>query len=162
MTALYRPVGLYELAAIVRAGYRAFPPRLPEQPIFYPVLNQEYATEIAERWNLGDPNSGFSGFVTRFDLPASYVATFDIHTVGAGHHQELWIPAKNLSDLNKQIGGTIAVITGFVGPRFIELCPELDLEPGQLSGPGDHGQLGRLLEHLETVKPPGGPQTMGS
>ncbi len=159
MTALYRPVGLYELAAIVRAGYRAFPPRLPEQPIFYPVLNQEYATEIAEKWNPDDRNSGFSGFVTRFDLPTGYVATFDVHTVGADHHREIWIPAEKLPVLNEQIAGAIAILTGFVGVRFADLCPELDFEPGQLSGPGPHGQLGRLLEHLETFELPGGPQT---
>ena len=31
---LYRPVGEQELALIRESGYTAFPPRLPEQPIF--------------------------------------------------------------------------------------------------------------------------------
>ena len=39
-TILYRPVGPKELELIVASGYREFPPRLPEQPIFYPVLNE--------------------------------------------------------------------------------------------------------------------------
>lgn len=45
---LFRPVGLYELRLIAAGGYRAFPPRLPTQPIFYPVLNLEYATQTNE------------------------------------------------------------------------------------------------------------------
>ena len=41
---LYRPVGLNELALIYDSNMLKFPPRLPEQPIFYPVLNQDYAS----------------------------------------------------------------------------------------------------------------------
>lgn len=44
---LYRPVGPNELKLIAASGYREFPPRLPEQPIFYPVLNEEYARQIS-------------------------------------------------------------------------------------------------------------------
>jgi hypothetical protein len=40
---LYRSVGPEELELIERSGWRAFPPRLPEQPIFYPVVEKEYA-----------------------------------------------------------------------------------------------------------------------
>ena len=36
---LYRPVGSKELELIKKSNYRRFPPRLTEQPIFYPVLN---------------------------------------------------------------------------------------------------------------------------
>jgi hypothetical protein len=35
---LYRPVGKKELELIRASGFRAFPPRLPGQPFFYPVL----------------------------------------------------------------------------------------------------------------------------
>jgi hypothetical protein len=38
-TTLWRPVGPEELALVEASGRRAWPPRLPEQPIFYPVLN---------------------------------------------------------------------------------------------------------------------------
>ncbi len=43
VTVLYRPVGPKELDLIAASGYREFPPRLPEQPIFSPVLVREYA-----------------------------------------------------------------------------------------------------------------------
>ncbi|MDQ3711150.1 MAG: hypothetical protein M3388_02900 [Acidobacteriota bacterium] len=36
---LYRPVGLKELELIYDSGFSEFPPRLPHQPFFYPVLN---------------------------------------------------------------------------------------------------------------------------
>ena len=36
-TILYRPIGPKELELIAARGYREFLPRLPEQPIFYPV-----------------------------------------------------------------------------------------------------------------------------
>ena len=48
---LYRPVGQAEYDLIAQTDFAQFPPRLPEQPIFYPVLNQQYAHEIAEKWN---------------------------------------------------------------------------------------------------------------
>lgn len=35
---LWRPVGLAEMGLVFDSGMRRFPPRLPEQPIFYPVL----------------------------------------------------------------------------------------------------------------------------
>jgi hypothetical protein len=37
---LYRPVGQAELELIEASGWRAFPPRLAHQPIFYPVANE--------------------------------------------------------------------------------------------------------------------------
>lgn len=40
---LYRPVGLSELKLIEESGWKKFPPRLPEQAIFYPVCSREYA-----------------------------------------------------------------------------------------------------------------------
>jgi hypothetical protein len=48
---LFRPVGQKELDLISESGFTRFPPRLPEQPIFYPVLNIEYAEQIARDWN---------------------------------------------------------------------------------------------------------------
>jgi hypothetical protein len=49
---LYRPVGPDELALIRDSGFHRFPPRLPQQPIFYPVLSESYATKIARDWNV--------------------------------------------------------------------------------------------------------------
>ena len=48
---LFRPVGEEELLLIRAFNFAAFPPRLPEQPIFYPVCNVRYAEEIASKWN---------------------------------------------------------------------------------------------------------------
>ncbi len=89
MVTLFRPVGLYELAAIITSDFTAFPPRLPEQPIFYPVLSEGYAVEIASRWNPPDPNSGFVGFVTSFTVPGATAARYPVQTVGAMRHREL-------------------------------------------------------------------------
>jgi hypothetical protein len=64
-TVPFRPVGQKELDLIRQSGFTEFPPRLPEQPIFYPVLYEEYAAQIARDWNAkhGQPNVGY---VTRF------------------------------------------------------------------------------------------------
>ena len=85
---LYRPIGVQELALIAESGYTAFPPRLPEQPIFYPVLNQRYAAEIAQKWNTRDPASGFRGYVTRFEVEDGFLARYPVQTVGRSYHQE--------------------------------------------------------------------------
>ena len=63
----FRPVGIKELELIKQSGMRKFPPRLPEQPIFYPVLNVEYAHQIAQEWNTKSA-PGFAGFVTEFAI----------------------------------------------------------------------------------------------
>jgi hypothetical protein len=52
---LYRPVGTKELELISQLDLRAFPPRLEIQPIFYLVLNFDYAAQIARDWNTKDP-----------------------------------------------------------------------------------------------------------
>lgn len=107
---LYRPVGLKELYLIAQANYRAFPPRLPEQPIFYPVLNQEYATQIARDWNV---KASGAGFVTRFQVNKEYLDRYDVHRVGASIHDEYWIPAEELPNFNRNIVGLIEVIAAF-------------------------------------------------
>jgi hypothetical protein len=107
---LYRPVGPAELALIETSGFAAFPSRLPEQPIFYPVLNEDYAAQIAREWNV--PSSG-SGFVTRFAVKASFLSRFETRTVGSSVHQELWIPAEELDEMNANIVGPIEVTQEF-------------------------------------------------
>jgi len=110
MTILYRPVGPKELALIAASGHREFPPRLPGQPIFYPVLNEEYARQIARDWNV--PASG-AGYVTRFAMRNEFVGRYPIHTVGGSVHQELWIPAEDLAEMNRNIVGLIEVIAEY-------------------------------------------------
>ncbi len=106
-TTLYRPTGPDEFALLEASGFTAWPPRLPEQPIFYPVTNEAYAVEIATKWNVRD--SGV-GYVTRFEVDAEFMARYEIQQVGASHHTEWWVPAEELDDLNRHLVGKIEVI----------------------------------------------------
>tara|TARA_R110002096_G_scaffold42893_6_gene115357 strand:+ start:205 stop:588 length:384 start_codon:yes stop_codon:yes gene_type:complete len=109
-TTLYRPVGPKEFALIERSGWKSFPPRLPDQPIFYPVMNEDYAVQIARDWNV--PDSG-AGFVTRFEVETDYVGQFEEQVVGGNQHRELWIPAEALEEFNRHIVGPIEVTQSF-------------------------------------------------
>jgi hypothetical protein len=115
---LYRPVGANELELIIDSGMKYFPPRLYWQPIFYPVLNIEYASEIAERWNMGEEESDGVGFVTAFEIPETYFLQFQVQTVGMPHHQELWIPFEQLDEFNQKIVNGIRVEKAFIGNQF--------------------------------------------
>lgn len=110
MTVLYRPTGPEELALVEQSGFRRWPPRLPEQSIFYPVTNEAYASEIARQWNARD---GKPGYVTRFSVQAGFMRKYEIQTVGARHHTEWWVPAEDLEALNDHIVGTIEVVRTF-------------------------------------------------
>jgi hypothetical protein len=107
---LYRPVGPKELALIEESGWKEFPPRLPDQPIFYPVTNEEYAAQIAREWNV--PASG-SGFVTKFSVKADYLMKFSVQNVGGPIPDELWVPAEELEEFNRNIVGPIEVVQEF-------------------------------------------------
>ena len=111
---LYRPTGPHEFALVAASGYRRWPPRLPEQPIFYPVTNEDYAVEIARDWNV--PNSGV-GHVTRFEVDAAFMARYPTHVVGASRHAEWWVPAGELEALNDHIVGLIEVTQTFGAAR---------------------------------------------
>ena len=111
---LYRPTGPQEIDLVRASGFKKWPPRLPEQPIFYPVTNEEYASEIASKWNLRD--SGY-GCVTRFHVLKDFMDRYSIHQVGASHHTEWWIPAEELDDLNNNIVGLIEVIREYRSDR---------------------------------------------
>ncbi|HUE72845.1 MAG TPA: hypothetical protein VMP01_18310 [Pirellulaceae bacterium] len=115
---LFRPVGLRELELIAATGWRSFPPRLPQQPIFYPVLTQAYAEAIARNWNTRDPNSGYAGFVTRFEVADEFVRRYPVQTVGSREDQELWVPAEELDEFNRHMMGPISVVASFYGERF--------------------------------------------
>jgi hypothetical protein len=83
LVTLWRPVGPMELELIREVGMRAFPPQLPDQPIFYPVLSEDYTVKIAHDWNV--PASG-SGFVTRFDVRRSFLQKYAVQTAGGSAH----------------------------------------------------------------------------
>ncbi len=112
---LFRPVGQTELDLIRSSGFRAFPPRLPDQPYFYPVVNIDYATQIARDWNARDPQSGYVGYGVRFQVDSEALAPYPIHQVGDVTHREYWIPAKDLQNFNEKIVGNIEVIAEFRG-----------------------------------------------
>jgi len=108
---LYRPVGQAELDLIRASGFRAFAPRLPHQPIFYPVLSEGYATQIARDWNTKDAASDFTGYVLRFSVLEEFLNGYEIHTVGDSRHQEYWIPAGDVEKLNQRIVGKIEILS---------------------------------------------------
>ncbi len=109
---LYRPVGPEELELVAASGWKRFPPRLPEQPIFYPVENEEYACQIARDWNV---KSSGSGYVLRFSVDASFMSKYPIRQVGAAVHREYWIPAEDLDEMNDRIVGSIELVASY-GP----------------------------------------------
>jgi hypothetical protein len=117
-TKLYRPVGLFELELIWDSGMKGFPARLAHQPIFYPVLSLDYARQIARDWNTSDRNSGYSGFVTAFDVDSCFLAQYEIHTVGSSSHREYWIPAEDLPRFNSALAGKIEVLESYFGEKF--------------------------------------------
>jgi len=117
-TTLFRPVGQPELDLIAASGFREFPPRLLWQPIFYPVLSEDYAIQIARDWNTKDAQNGSVGFVTRFAVDTAYLRQFPIQRVGGTEHLELWIPAGELQRFNQHIVGLIQVIHEFREERF--------------------------------------------
>ncbi len=89
---------------------RQFPPRLPEQPIFYPVTTEAYAIKIAREWNV--PASG-KGYVTRFRVAKTFLDQYEVQTVGGRNHQEYWIPADDLQAFNDALVGPIEVVAEF-------------------------------------------------
>lgn len=111
-TILFRPVGPEELELIKQSDWHAFPPRLPEQPIFYPVLTEEYARQIARDWNV---RASGAGFVTRFGVDSKYLRQFNVQVVGGPEHTEYWIPAEQLAEFNRHIIGTIEVVAEYRG-----------------------------------------------
>ncbi|WP_457328878.1 hypothetical protein [Rhizobacter sp. P5_C2] len=107
---MYRPTGPKELELVRESGFKRWPPRLPEQPIFYPVTNETYAVQIARDWNVG---ASGQGFVTRFQVRADYMARFKVEKVGGAEHTEWWAPAEELEEFNDNIVGLIEVIRQF-------------------------------------------------
>ena len=123
LVTLYRPTGPNELALVAQSGYTKWPPRLPEQPIFYPVTNEAYAAQIAKEWNV--PASG-SGYVTRFYVKNhSWIATQ--FSVGGEIHTEWWIPAEEHEEMNANIVGLIKSLLNFIRNRAHHetSCPQL-------------------------------------
>ncbi|WP_205525775.1 hypothetical protein [Pyxidicoccus trucidator] len=153
---LYRPVGLKETELVLARGCTGFPPRLPDQPLFYPVMNAAYARQIARDWNAPDAGSGHVGFVTAFDVDAAYLARFPVRTVGARGHQELWVPAEELEDFNAHLVGPVRFTEVWYGPAY--RGPDSPLGPleSQLGGLGERAgvsdaRLGEVLHACQAA-----------
>jgi hypothetical protein len=66
--------------------------------------------QIARDWNV---KASGSGFVTQFDVDATYLSQFPVQKVGGNIHTEYWVPAESLPEFNAHIVGLIAVIEQF-------------------------------------------------
>jgi hypothetical protein len=115
---LYRPVGLKELQLIIDFNFLKFPPRLPEQPFFYPVCSLEYAEKIARDWNTKDKQSSYLGAVTRFDIYDGIADRYPEHQVGGNTHRELWIPSNELECFNRYLINGIKVLKIYINSKF--------------------------------------------
>lgn len=142
---LYRPVGPDELALVYEAKMRAFPPRLPDQPIFYPVLNEGYACQIAREWNATSGKR--AGFATSFEVDDAYASRFERRVVGGREHEELWVPAEELGEFNGKIEGPIVIVAAYFGEPFVGRVAER----GALAGEGAAAQLVALAAIGEGV-----------
>ncbi|MCG8917803.1 hypothetical protein L6E12_18650 [Actinokineospora sp. PR83] len=109
-TELWRPTGPEELELVRASGWRRWPPRLPDQPIFYPVLDEDYAITIARDWNV--PHSGV-GYVTRFSVDTAFLRRYPVRQAGGRTILELWVPAEELAEFNRHIAGLIEVVHEF-------------------------------------------------
>jgi hypothetical protein len=109
-TTLWRPTGPKELELVRQLKWLGWPPRLPEQPILYPVLNEDYAIKIARDWNVKHDGAGF---VTRFEVETAFLSRYPVQQAGGRTILELWVPAEELDDFNAHIVGEIQVVREF-------------------------------------------------
>ena len=139
---LFRPTGLAELQLVLQRDLAGWPPRLPDQPIFYPVTTARYASQIAREWNTKSELR--AGYVTEFAVDDAYVSQFERKIVGSREHEELWVPAEQLEELNSHITAPIRVIDAFFGEEFVGLVPDV----GAMQGKHAREQLAALAALL--------------
>ncbi|MFE0510741.1 hypothetical protein [Streptomyces sp. NPDC058964] len=109
-TTLWRPTGPRELDPVHELDRRAWPPRPPEQPVFRPVLNEDYAIRIARDWNVKRDGAGFG---TRFDVDSEFAGRCPVQLAGGETIVEPWVPAEELDEFNAHTVGTIRVVHEF-------------------------------------------------
>ncbi|WP_229117241.1 hypothetical protein [Enemella dayhoffiae] len=132
-TTLWRPCNDAELAIVAESGWQRCPPRLDWQPIFYPVLNEDYATELAQEIQV--PAHGV-GHVTRFEVETSYLDRYDVQRVGGDTILEYWIPAEDLEEFNDHIVGLIRVVATHRGDPDTPMRARMPPDRGTLLGLG--------------------------
>lgn len=119
---LFRPVGLFELRALVAAEFSVFPEQswLAQQAYasYSPGVDLEFARQIARDWIATDERAGCVGFVTQFDLKDVFMAGIAVQSAGPTCHREIWIPPEREGEFNLHIQGPIRVIETFIGARF--------------------------------------------
>ena len=98
-TTLFRPTEQKELALVADSGFSSWPQPVPGQPKFFPVTSEDYAAQIAQRWNIGEDGSGKVGYVTKFKVESDYLSQFDVEHTGGQQHTEYSIPNR-FSKLN--------------------------------------------------------------
>ena len=118
---LFRPTGYKELLLVRDSGWCAWPPRLKDQPIFYPVTTFKYAEKIARDWNSALPAPDNLGFVTEFEISAEVAAKYPVQVAGGRDHSELWVPAEELEAFNAGIVGVIAPIAAYRSRERVSL-----------------------------------------
>jgi len=110
---LYRPTGQKELDLVEESGWKAWPPRLSDQPIFYPVLSFDYAEKIARDWNSVEAEPNNIGYVTEFQIDDVTASRYPPQVAGGQEHLELWVPAEELDSFNAGIVGEIRVVATY-------------------------------------------------
>ncbi|MGH6933941.1 MAG: hypothetical protein ACREEE_16110 [Dongiaceae bacterium] len=113
-------MGPKEFSLIQQSDWTAFPPRLPDQPIFYPVLTFDYAEKISRDWNSTRVDAGYLGFVVAFDIANQLAARYPAEVAGGRAHQELWVPAEELAGFNNGIIGRIRLVARYERGRRID------------------------------------------
>lgn len=85
--ALRRPANQAELDLVAASGWRAWPPRLPDQPFF--------------------------GHVTRFCVRRAYLDEYEPHEAGGRALTEYWTPAEDLDRFNANLVGPIELVATY-------------------------------------------------
>ena len=106
-TILFHALGSDELELIKRSGWTQFPSRSREEPLFYPILTEEYATQVAKEAYVEVDGVGW---VIKSAVSTDFVRKYDVQQIGASYQREYWIPAAELADLNRHLVGPIEVL----------------------------------------------------
>ena len=109
-TTLFRPLGPRELELIRDSNWTRFPPRLPEQPIFYPVVQEAYARRIASEWNVRESGEGH---VVKFAVQTEFLQRYPEQIADGIAHTEHWIPAEDVELFNAHLVGNIELIASY-------------------------------------------------
>lgn len=111
-TMLYRPVDSEELKLIADEDWESFPVRLPGQQVFHPIMNKDYAVQIARELSLKHREDG-KAYVTKFKVRRDYLDRTEKQSVGGKFYEEYWVPVEDLAEFNANIVGKIEVTHSF-------------------------------------------------